>query len=81
MLYSIVKHACSRIATCGTASAMTKQLCDSYTRFPPITPPTCAAATRCLRNIDEMSCDAVDDPTSLLQLKDKIAECADAMSC
>lgn len=81
MLYSIFKHACSRVATCGTPNAVTKQFCDTYTRFPPVTPPTCAAATRCLRNIDEMSCDAVDDPASLLQLKDKITECADAMSC
>jgi hypothetical protein len=82
MLYSIVKHACTRLAACGTTSSQTKQLCDLYTRVPSVTPPSCAAATRCLRSIDEMSCDvAVDDPSSLLQLKDRFSDCTDALSC
>jgi hypothetical protein len=82
MLYSIFKHACTRLATCGAVSSQAKQLCDSYNRLPTVSPPSCAAATRCLRNIDEMSCDlAVDDPMKLLQLKDKFTDCTDALSC
>ena len=82
MLYSMVKHACTRLATCGAVNTQTKQLCDRFGSFPSVTPPSCAAATRCLRNIDEMSCDlAIDDPMKLLQLKDKFTDCTDAMRC
>ncbi len=82
MLYSIVKHACTRIAACGTTNTQTKQLCDLYTRVPSVPPPSCSAATRCLRSIDEMSCDIpLDDPSSLLKLKDRFTDCADALGC
>jgi len=82
MLYAIVKHACTRLSTCGTTNPQTRQICELYTRVPSITPPSCPAATRCLRSIDEMSCDTItDNPSSLLQLKDKFSECADAMGC
>jgi hypothetical protein len=82
MLYSIVKHACSRLSTCGTATAQTKALCDSFTQYPSVTPPSCAAAARCLRSLDEMSCDvSIDDPMDVLQLKTKFTDCADALSC
>jgi hypothetical protein len=82
MLYSIVKHACTRLAACSATNAQTKQICDLYTRVPSVTPPSCPAAARCLRSIDEMSCDTmVDDPSSLLQLKDKFTDCTDALGC
>ncbi len=82
MLYSIFRHACTRLSTCGTTTPQTKQLCDLYARVPSVPPPSCPAATRCLRNIDEMSCDVkLDDPTSLLQLKDRFTDCADALGC
>jgi hypothetical protein len=82
MLYSIVKHACTRLATCGTTNAQTRQLCDLYVRVPSVPPPSCAAAARCLESIDEMSCDIqIDDPSSLMKLKDRFTDCADALSC
>jgi hypothetical protein len=82
MLYSIVKHACTRLATCGTTNAQTKQLCELYIRVPSVPPPTCPAAARCLESIDEMSCDIqIDDPSSLMKLKDRFTDCADALSC
>jgi hypothetical protein len=82
MLYSIVKQACSRLAACSSTNAQVKQICDLYTSIPSVTPPRCPAAARCLRSINEMSCDvAIDDPTSLLQLKDKFADCTDALRC
>jgi hypothetical protein len=82
MLYSIVRHACTRITTCGTTTPQTKQLCDLYTRVPSVSPPSCPAATRCLRSIDEMSCDLkIEDASSVLQLKDKFTDCSDALRC
>jgi hypothetical protein len=81
MLYSIVKRACSRLSTCGTMNASTKQLCDTVKQIP-LTTPSCPAASRCLRSLDEMSCDiSVDDPMGVMQLKDKFTDCADAMKC
>jgi len=80
MLYSIFKHACTRLSSCGMTNAQTKQLCDSIA--PSVTPPSCPAAVRCLRSIDEMNCDALtDNPSSLLHLKDQLSDCTDAMSC
>jgi hypothetical protein len=82
MLYSIVKHACARLASCNSTNDQTKQICDLYGSIPSVTPPRCPAAARCLRQIDELSCDvSIDDPTSLLELKDKFTDCTDAMSC
>ncbi len=44
-------------------SIRVRQVCDLYTRAPSVPPPTCAAASRCLESIDEMSCDVqIDDP-------------------
>jgi hypothetical protein len=81
MLYSIIKHACTRLASCNVTSPQTRALCDVYARVPATTP-SCAAATRCLRSIDDLSCDALgNDASALWQLKDKLDECADAMSC
>jgi hypothetical protein len=82
MLYSMIKHACSRLAECGTINAPVKTLCDRYTSAPSLAAPSCAAASRCLRGIDEMSCDAsIDDPMSLLDLQKQIPDCAEALSC
>jgi hypothetical protein len=81
MLYSILKHACSRVSTCSIATPQTRQVCDLYTRVPAVAP-TCPAATRCLRSIDELDCDAMSgDPSGLWKLKDQLTDCADAMSC
>jgi hypothetical protein len=82
MLYSMIKHACARVAACGASNSQTKQLCDRFAAFPTVAAPSCAAATRCLRSIDEMSCDlSIDDPVKLLGLKDKFTDCTDALSC
>jgi hypothetical protein len=82
MLYSMFKHACTRLSTCGTTTPQTKQVCDLYARVPSVPPPSCPAAARCLRSIDEMSCDLkLDSPTSLLGLKDRFTDCADALGC
>jgi hypothetical protein len=81
MLYSIIKHACTRLSSCGATTPQTKMLCDVYTRVPAVTP-SCSAATRCLRSIDDLSCDALGtDASALWQLKDKLDDCSDAMSC
>jgi hypothetical protein len=81
MLYSIIKHACTRLASCSGADVQTKALCDLYSRVP-ATAPSCSAATRCLRSIDNLSCDDLGtDSSSLWELKDKLTECTDAMSC
>jgi hypothetical protein len=81
MLVSIVRHGCTRLSSCGTASARTKQICDLYTQAPAV-PPSCPAATRCFRSIDDMSCDTkIDGPSDLLQLQHKFSDCVDAMGC
>lgn len=82
MLYTIVKQACSKAQACSISNAQVRALCDQYARYPHVTPPRCPAAARCLRSIDDLSCDAsLDDPLSLLQLPQKLSDCADAMSC
>jgi len=81
MLYSIFKHACARATTCSTSNPQVEAVCQVYANRPPVAPPTCAAATRCLRSIDQLSCDVLDDVQSLYQLRTKLSDCGDAMSC
>jgi len=81
MLYSIFKHACSRVSACSTSNQKLDDFCEQLAVRPPVPPPSCAAATRCLRSIDRVSCDSFDDVQSILQLQDKLSDCMDAMSC
>jgi hypothetical protein len=81
MLYSIFKHACSRVSACSTSNQTLDDFCGRLATRPPVPPPSCAAATRCLRSIDRMSCDSFDDAQSILQIQDKLSDCMDAMSC
>lgn len=81
-LIAMLQRACARLEACNSMNAQLEQLCETYTQIPSLPPPRCAAAARCLRSIDEMSCDvAIDDPMSLFQLKDRFTDCVDAMSC
>ena len=81
MLYSIFKHGCARVSTCGSSNAQLETLCQAFSSRPPVAPPACSAATRCLRSIDQLSCDALEDAQSLYQLRYKLTDCVDAMSC
>jgi hypothetical protein len=82
MLAALFKHACARLEECRSTNAQIKQFCDSYPSIPSVMLPRCPAAARCLRQIDEMSCDvSIDDAAGLFELKDKFTDCTDALSC
>ncbi len=43
--------------------------------------PTCAAATRCLQHVDQLSCSMqTDDAGALMQLMTQLPDCFDAMT-
>lgn len=81
MLFSIFRHGCARVSACGSASAEVEMFCTNLGKVAPTQPPTCAAAPRCLRTIDQMSCDTFTDVQSIYALKDKLSDCVDAMGC
>jgi hypothetical protein len=81
MMMAMMGHACSRAASCGALDSTLKQYCE-LTKIPTGTPPTCAAAKRCLQHIDEVDCSTkFDDLSALQSVTYKFQDCVEAMSC
>ena len=78
MMTSLLRHACDRLKSCGTADSM----CDMLVRSLPSAPaPTCDAATRCLQRVDQMDCSAkLDDAMGLLTAATQLQDCLTAMT-
>ncbi len=84
MMAAMAKHGCDRLTSCGTDPSV-KMVCDRLSQVlgrQPGRVPSCAAATRCLAQIDELDCDIkVDDFGAIIALQSKFVDCAEAMSC
>ncbi len=80
IVMAIMGRACQRAATCGSLDSALKDYCDMATKIPS-SPPTCAAAKRCMDRIDEISCSAgFDDMAALQSATYKLQDCVEALS-
>ena len=63
--FTILKHACARIVSCGNTDPLFRATCDGFTKLLPNGPaPKCAAAQRCIARLDALDCDAALDVTN-----------------
>ena len=77
--FTILKHACARIVSCGNTDPLFRATCDGVTRMIPNGPaPTCAAAQRCIARLDSLDCDAALDVTNPSSVMMDIKDCLDA---
>jgi len=82
MWLAILTHACRKMIQCGTSDPAVQSACDDVARTPSSPPANCAAAARCLRHIDTMSCgNQIDDLSQLSRLMMQFRDCADATQC
>jgi hypothetical protein len=82
VVFAMANHLCRKAASCGVDDPMLRNMCDTIARNPD-PPLTCAAAERCLRQIDAMSCatSQSDDFSQLPTLIAQFRDCADAVRC
>jgi hypothetical protein len=84
IMMAMMRHACSRAATCGKLVPPITDYCEMTKTLPasPL-PAGCPAAQRCLTNIDQMSCsaDMFDDITKLSSVMQKFEDCVEAIGC
>jgi hypothetical protein len=82
MILAMAEHMCRKMVQCGTDDPMIKATCDGFTRRPPSPPVRCAAADRCLRRIDTLSCGLPSEtflqPQALMA---QFQDCAEAVRC
>lgn len=80
MPIAIAQHTCVRLAQCGGIPSSVGVFCRQVSAMSRVSPPSCAAATRCLKQIDELECDDLrSDPLGAVQSPPE--DCADALSC
>jgi hypothetical protein len=81
MTLVMMKHLCNRMSNCG--NAMLGQACQLFDQMTgPVTPPSCAAAQRCVDRLDQLDCNTAQmssmaDATNLFQATQ---DCADALT-
>lgn len=83
MVLAMAEHMCRKMVQCGVDDPLVKATCDSFARQPPAPPLRCAAAMRCLRRIDTLSCgspsgDSFLQPQALMA---QFQDCAEAVRC
>jgi hypothetical protein len=82
MMFAMAEHMCRKMLQCSADDPTVKTTCDSFSRSPLSTPPSCAAADRCLQRIDTMSCGSQhDDFLQLNALMTQFPDCAEAVRC
>jgi hypothetical protein len=85
MMSAMIAHGCARVSTCAASDQMMKQACSQLGPMLsklPKTMPSCAAAQRCLDQIDALDCGTkLDDLSNILSLQTKIGDCMDALQC
>lgn len=80
MTVAIAQHTCARLVACNITQPAAATMCRQIATLPRTQPPSCAAATRCLKAIDELECDVmVGNPLGFMQAP--IEDCMDALSC
>jgi hypothetical protein len=85
IVLSMAVHVCRKARQCATSvdiPAATLTMCDALRGQPIAPPPRCPAATRCLAQIDALSCDGADlDPRQAGTLLNQLVDCSEATQC
>jgi hypothetical protein len=86
MMFNVLVHACDRMTACGNSQlADNDDTCAGLSSMSAVMPamtPTCPAATRCLRRIDELDCNTtLSNPKDVLSLILTLSDCVDAQRC
>ena len=78
--FTIMKHACNRMAKCGNTDAMLQSTCSALDSIVPTSPaPNCAAAQRCLDHVDQLDCATPLGAADMGMLMMKLQDCSDAV--
>jgi len=83
VMMEISLHMCDRAKQCGQQNGALESYCDVIRRSMQsydLQAPVCAARTRCLRHIDELSCSGTIDFSlqGLQDVKNQVQDCVDA---
>jgi hypothetical protein len=84
LMKAVLQHGCERLTACGSTDDVLRMTCqvglDSFRNAPP--PPTCPAAERCLKRLDELDCKThMTGITDLLALLPDAQDCLAALAC
>jgi hypothetical protein len=85
LLETLMTRACAKLTSCPDLDDAAKQMCDvaklTFGRGGG-TPPTCAAAQRCVASFERaVTCDKGDDMTTIMSLMSTLPDCAEALRC
>jgi hypothetical protein len=77
----MVVHLCRKMISCRIDDPQAADMCNRITA-PQAPPPSCPAALRCLKHIDDMGCDhQSSDFSSFMKLMTQVEDCTRAASC
>jgi hypothetical protein len=84
LMKAMLQHGCDRLAACGSTDDMLRMTCkvglDAVKNAPP--PPTCPAAERCIKKLDQLDCAIhVTGFSDLLTLLPDAQDCLAALAC
>jgi hypothetical protein len=78
VMLAMVSHACEKMKACPDADQTFTSICDQFSMLPHGSPPTCAAAQRCMAAIDKLDCNTdLSNPMSVMQ---QMTDCSTAMT-
>ena len=83
ILMGMIQHVCDRAKSCGSSEPAVEEYCQEAKKWPLAPPPaSCAAAQRCFKHIDQMSCSqSFDDISALTSVTHKFEDCVEALTC
>jgi hypothetical protein len=77
----MVVHLCRKLISCRIDDPVAASVCDQISP-PQAPPPSCPAAMRCLKHIDDLGCDNQStDMVSIMKLMTQFEDCTEAASC
>ena len=84
LMKAVLQHGCDRLTACGSTDDVLRMTCkvglDALRVAPP--PPTCDAAARCIKRIDELDCTThMTGIADLLTLLPNAQDCLAALAC
>ena len=77
---AISKHLCDKLPQCTGNPTIANALCSAYGQGQ-IAVPTCAAAQRCMHDIDSLSCEDATDAATSYDVMQKLQDCMEAINC
>ena len=79
VMVAMMAHACDKLKACPDADETFTSVCDQFSMFARrSSPPTCAAAQRCMAAIDKMDCSAdLSNPVAVVQ---QMTDCSSAIT-